>query len=96
MSERGCTNFSINNKNRFVDSIGMQVAVNVLDLFINSNRSNRNERMAKSDAILALEGNTNPTLGLFTQGIRTRLQEEVSKLRELFVDQPVIERGTLV
>ena len=89
------TEIAINNKGRFVDAIGIQVAVNVMDLFINSSRSNRKERMTKADAILALEGNNNPTLGLFTQGLRTRLQEEVKVLRELFVEQKIIEKGTL-
>lgn len=89
------TEIAINNKTKFVDLIGMQVAVNILDLFINNNRSNFRERMTKSDALIALEGNSNPDLGLFTQGLRTRLQEEVKSLRRLFVDQPIIERGTL-
>lgn len=89
------TEIAVNNKNKFVDAIGMQVAVNVLDLFINTGRSNGSERNTRTDALLALEGNNNPQLGLITQGLRTRLQEEVTKLRELFVDQPYIERGTL-
>lgn len=83
------------NRLKFVDAIGMQVAVNVLDLYINNVRSNRSERINTANAVLALEGNNNPNLGLFSQGLRTRLQEEVKSLRMLFVEQPIMERMTL-
>ena len=92
---RDWTHIGIQNKEKFINAIGMQVAVNCLDLFINSNRSNNKERIARANAILALEGNNNPNLGLFTQGLRTRLQEEINSLRKLFIKTKRIGRGTL-
>jgi hypothetical protein len=89
------TQIALSNKAEFLQCIGMQVAVNALDAMINSPRSNRNERISRADARLALEGNTNPELGLFTQGLRTRLQEEVKNKRNLFVRKSMISRGTL-
>lgn len=89
------TQIATSNKREFLSCIGMQVAVNCLDKYINSPRSNRNERISRADARLALEGNTNPELGLFTQGLRTRLQEEVESKRNLFIRKSMISRGTL-
>lgn len=83
------------NKVKFADAIGMQVAINVLDLYINNVRSNRSQRINTTNSILALEGNNNPQLGLFSQGLRTRLQEEVEALRKLFTKQPIIQKVTL-
>ena len=89
------TQIALSNKNQFLQCIGMQVAVNVLDTYINSPRSNREERISRADARLALEGNTNAELGLFTQGLRTRLQEEVKNKRNLFIRKSMVSRGTL-
>jgi hypothetical protein len=89
------TQILLTNKSKFIDAIGMQVACNVLDLYINNTRSNRDERINSTEARLALEGNTNPQLGLLTQGLRTRLQEEIQSLKNLFIRKPMIERSTL-
>lgn len=89
------TQIALSNKTNLLQVIAMQVAVNALDAMINSPRSNRNERISRADARLALEGNSNPELGLFTQGLRTRLQEEVKSKRKLFVKQSMVSRGTL-
>ncbi len=89
------TQIALSNKSQFLECIGMQVAVNALDAYINSPRSNRNERISRADARLALEGNNNPQLGLLTQGLRTRLQEEVQNKRNLFVRKSMVSRATL-
>ena len=89
------TSVAQKNANKFNDAIGMQVAVNAMDLYLNNIRSNNDERMSASKVVLALDGNENPQLGLLTQGLRVRLQEEVMRLRDLFVEQDTISKVTI-
>ena len=93
------TNFILQNKNKFVEAIGLQNAADCLDLIIHSNRSNRtersNDRNLAAHANLELNGTPiNSELPPVT-GILKKLKIEIARLRKNLITTPQIEIGTL-
>jgi len=88
------TNIILRNKNKFVNCLGLQVAADVLDLILNNTRSNRIERIMKDNAYVELEGFINADLPR-TLGIAKKLRNEVDRIRQTFIDTPMIQKGTL-
>lgn len=90
------TNLIIQNRNRFVNAFGLQFAVDVADLILKSTRSNRNERSLKAAALLERDGILNINEETQTiEGLYSKLNEEVKRLRLTFIDIPLIQRGTI-
>lgn len=87
------TRMVLQNKTKFVDAIGMQVCVNALDLMLNSTRSNRDERIAKANIMVALDGFQKD--GLYTQGLRKRLTKEIDQLKDQFTERKFMEIVTM-
>lgn len=81
------------NKNKFSKALGLQVAAIVLDMIINSNRSNNIERSTRDNAIIQLNGITTETVTDI--GILRRLQEEIRKLKKSFVETPKMMVNTI-
>jgi len=90
------TNIIIQNKNRFTKAIGLQVAVDVLDLMLKSTRSNRNERQMNANILLERDGILDASKdSTRVDAVIPRLKRELKMLKENFVEQPLIVRGTL-
>ena len=83
----------IQNKNKFSQALGLQVAAYVLDMLANSVRSNDIERNIRSNAILQLEGFERD--GIETIGILKKLDNEIQKLKDNFINMPLISKNTL-
>jgi hypothetical protein len=75
------TSLAINNKHLFAKALNMQFAVNIIEEYIASMRSNINERKANeilSRAVVYLEGQTEPNV----IGLKTTLGYEIKSLRK--------------
>lgn len=81
---RDFTQMVLTNKNRFATSLQLQVAVDIVDLISNSMRSNKNERLSKSNALLELAGNKNNFRVPELVGLHDRLIAEIRKLRATY------------
>jgi hypothetical protein len=81
------------NKNKFSKALGLQVAAVVLDMIINSNRSNNVERHIKDNAIIQLNGIQTDTVTDI--GILNKLQLEIENLKESFRGTPKIQINTI-
>ena len=90
------TDIIVSNKNRFAQAIAYQFAANMLEQVMYTRRDNAIERDTKAQAALALNGNSGEIDGLSKSvGIIRRLNAEVQSLREWFVEDDVIMKGTL-
>lgn len=81
---RDFTELVLTNRNRFASALQYQVAVNVVDLISNSIRSNKQERLSKSNALLELAGNKNNYRVPELVGLHDRLIAEIKNLRETY------------
>jgi hypothetical protein len=89
------TSIVTNNKNRFINAYMLQVAADVLDMFIASTRSNLTERINKANVAIELNGNIGGDSALPNiVGIIPRLTKAKEDLREQII-QPLISKGTL-
>lgn len=88
------TNTIIQNKRKFVNALGLQVAVDVADLILKSTNSDRVQRISDTKVMLELEGVINNDVPRVV-GLRGKLQSEIKKLRSNFIDLPIIQKGTL-
>jgi hypothetical protein len=88
------TNVIVQNKYKFVNALGLQVAVDTLDLMLKSMRSNRTERIAESKLLFELEGIISEDLPKVA-GLKVKLQQELNSLKANFIETPIISRGTL-
>lgn len=90
------TNVIIQNKNKFVKAIGLQLAVDVLDLILKSTRSNKNERQMSTNVLLERDGIIDASKDATrVDAVIPRLRREMKSLKATFVDQPFISKGTL-
>jgi hypothetical protein len=88
------SNIVVQNKHKFSNAIGLQVAADVLDLILKSVRSNRIERITEGQVLFELEGLIAPELPR-SLGIAKRLKSEIESLRANFVNEQKITRGTI-
>lgn len=88
------TNVIVQNKRKFANAIGLQVAADVLEQIIHSTRSNRIERKVHESAFVELNGLAQEGFPR-TFGIAKKLGDEIKRLRKNFVDTPIIRRGTI-
>jgi hypothetical protein len=88
------TNLITQNKYKFVNALGLQVAIDVMDLILKSTRSNRIERIADSKVLFELEGIINNELPRVA-GLRGKLQAEIVRLKQTFIETPLLSKGTL-
>lgn len=88
------TNTIIQNRNKFVNALGLQVAVDVLDLILKSTNVNATQRITKSAVLYELEGIVGEEMPKVL-GLRAKLAAEIKRLKQSFIDQPLISRGTL-
>lgn len=88
------TNTIIQNKAKFVNALGLQVAIDVADLILKSTNSDRVQRISDTKVMLELEGVINNDIPRVA-GLRGKLQSEINKLRSNFVELPMIQKGTL-
>jgi len=88
------SNVIIQNKNKFVNAIGYQVAADVLNIILNATRSNRIERINEGIVLFELGNIVNPELPR-TVGIIQKLNAEIKSLRENFVKEPILKKGTI-
>lgn len=87
---RDYTEIVRSNVNRFATALQLQVCANVIDMISNSVQSNRVERLSKANALLELNGNRyNPGFPEH-QGIISKLNREVKRLRESYVPTGII------
>lgn len=90
------TNVIIQNKNKFVKAIGLQLAVDVLDLILKSTRSNKNERQMSTNVLLERDGIIDASKDATrVDAIIPRLRREIKSLKATFTEQPFISKGTL-
>ncbi|WBC28463.1 hypothetical protein RPMD05_77 [Rhodobacteraceae phage LS06-2018-MD05] len=83
----------LQNKNKFSKALGLQVAANVLDMIVNSNRSNTIERATKDNAIIQLNGFVSENVK--TVGILAKLEKEIKNLKQSFLELPRMITNTL-
>lgn len=88
------TNTIIQNRNKFVNALGLQMAVDVLDLILKSTNANATQRITKAAVLYELEGIMGEDVPKVL-GLRTKLSAEIKRLRKVFIDIPQISRGTL-
>jgi len=88
------TNTIIQNRNKFVNALGLQVAVDTLDLILKSTNVNRTERITKASVLYELEGIVGEDLPKVL-GLRAKLSAEIKRLKKSFTDTNLISRGTL-
>lgn len=97
-TEKDSTEFIISNSGNFDTAIGLQNVANVLELIINSTRSNNTERNLKAmkvEAFLELNGNDiNPNIP-FKVGLISKLAKEISSLKSQFNKRSMASVGTL-
>jgi hypothetical protein len=91
------TDFILANSKRFTNAIGMQMAIDILDVIISTTRSNFVERNLSFDAKLEREGNIlNAETDIpKSAGMIRRLAKEVNVLRSALTEQQAITRMTL-
>lgn len=88
------TSFVVENKLRFARGLQLQTGADLLNLLATSTRSNRDERIIRTEALYDLNGNrTNPEIPM-SVGVLNQLAEETKELRKLVYD-PVIQINTL-
>lgn len=89
------TSVVLNNKRRFIYAYQLMVAAEVMDLLINSVRSDRTERISKGNVLLELNGNlNNPDLPRVV-GINNKLKEELDELKKAIIPENKIIKQTL-
>jgi len=88
------TNTIIQNRNKFVNALGLQVAIDVCDLILKSTNSNRVERVSKAAVLYELDGIVSDEMPRI-MGLKARLSAEVKRLKSNFTGTPAISRGTL-
>lgn len=81
------TDIILTNKRKFVEGIGLQVAVNILDQMDKSTRLNGTERVNAFDVTAALNGIADVKNGVRTEGLLEQLSKEIDSLRENFVPE---------
>ena len=93
------TNFILQNKNKFVEAMGLQMAADCLDLIIHSNRSNRaersNDRNLAAHANLELNGTPIGSELPPVVGILRKLKAEIKRLRTNLIETSLMEVYTL-
>ena len=93
---RDWTSVIVQNKIRFAQAISLQVGVGVIETMIATTRSNATQRANIGSLQLELNGNYGEIENLSkSYGLVNKLKYEIRRLREFFVEQPLIERGTL-
>lgn len=88
------TNVIVQNKDKFVNAIGYQVAADVLDLILKSVRSNRIERLTEGQVLYELEGLISADVPR-SVGIVKKLSNEIEDLKKNFVYEKPLIRGTI-
>ena len=88
------SNVVVQNKSKFVNAIGYQVAADVLDLILKSVRSNRIESITEGQVLYEIEGLINPELPR-SVGLLKKLSNEIADLKATFVNEPQLTRGTI-
>jgi hypothetical protein len=91
---RDFTQLVLTDLNRFARALQLQVAVRVVDIISNSVRSNKAERLSKSNALLELSGNKNNFRVPEFVGLQDKLIAEIISLRNNYYPSG-IKKGTL-
>ena len=93
-SFRDYTSVVVENRDRFARGLQLQIAADLLNLFATTTRSNRDERIIKTEALYDLNGNrSNPEIPT-SVGVLNQLADEVKNLKRMF-GQPVIQYSTM-
>lgn len=93
-SHRDFTGIIKRNSSAFDEAIGLQMAIDCLEIIVNSTRSNATERMTK-EQVIQIYNDINLKDGVenmpYTGGLRQRLHREVSRLSQNFLPKPTIQ-----
>lgn len=93
---RDYTDVAINNRDKFIYAMQLQVANNVLDLMAHSIRSNRTELINYNSVLAELNGTLNNPNYPNVIGVVSKLSEEVKRLYDVFKYKPLVTKNTLI
>ena len=88
------TNSILQNLDKFVNALGLQVAIDIVDLIQKSTASNRDQRITSTMTLFELDGVVNQDVPRVA-GLRQKYQAEIKRLRNNFTDTPLLSKGTL-
>ena len=94
-SFRDYTSIIVENRDRFSRGLQLQTAADLLNLMATTTRSNRDERIIKTEALYDLNGNrSNPEIPM-SIGVLRQLADEVRMLKKMY-DPPKLQINTLL
>lgn len=81
------TDLVLQNEHLFARAVQLEWAINIMNRYVNSTRSNRNERLSKEQLMVlqAIEG-TKPDAPIRVTGLRTLLGRELTEVRKAVKD----------
>lgn len=88
------TSFVVENKDRFARGLQLQIAADLLNLMATTTRSNRDERIIKTEALIDLNGTRNIENIADSVGVIKQLADEIDRLKKMFGD-PAIQINTM-
>jgi hypothetical protein len=78
------TDLVLQNDFLFARAIQLQWGINIMQRYVSTSRSNKNERMVKN--VLAALGGTNDSSDIKVEGLNTLLNNELSRIRKVIKD----------
>ena len=94
-SYRDYTSFVVENRDRFAKALQLQIAADLLNLMATTTRSNRDERIIKTEALIDLNGTRNVENIADSVGVLKQLDIEIKKLKKMF-GNPKLQINTIV
>jgi len=88
------TSIVVENKDRFAKALQLQIAADLLNLMATTTRSNRDERIIKTEALIDLNGTRNIENIANSVGVIKQLADEIKKLKKMF-GNPKIQINTI-
>jgi len=89
------TSIVVENKDRFARALQLQIAADLLNLMATTTRSNRDERIIKSEALIDLNGTRNIENIPDSVGVLKQLADEIGTIKKMFA-VPKLQIDTMV